>query len=69
MTVNRQDDDKSANRGEPFELRIPGLLLEHDLGLGDAIKQVTYRMGATPCSGCDRRASALNRWVVFSRGE
>jgi hypothetical protein len=29
---------------------------------------VTYAFGVKPCSGCERRAAALSRWLVFSGG-
>jgi hypothetical protein len=48
-------------------VRIPGFLLEEDVGLGDVVKHVTYAMGVKPCGGCERRATLLNRWVVFTR--
>jgi hypothetical protein len=40
---------------------------DEDIGLGDAIKQVTYAFGIKPCGGCNQRAAALNRWLVFTR--
>jgi len=52
---------------EPHRVRLPGFLHEDELGLGDAIKRVTYGMGITPCGGCERRAQALNRWMRFTR--
>jgi hypothetical protein len=52
----------------PFRVRLPGFLKEvEEVGLGDAIKHVTIGMGFTPCGNCKKRASALNRRVVFSR--
>jgi len=48
-------------------VRLPGFLIEEEIGLGDAIKRVTYAMGIRPCSGCERRAAAFNRWMRFSR--
>ena len=48
-------------------VRLPGFLLEEEIGLGDLIKKTTYAMGIKPCSGCERRAAALNRWMTFSR--
>ena len=50
---------------EPFRVRLPGFLVE-DIGLGDAIKRATAYLGVSPCGGCERRAQALNRRVVFS---
>jgi hypothetical protein len=55
---------------EPGRLRLPGFLIEEgkEVGLGDAVERVTYKMGIKhPCSGCERRAAALNRWMRFSR--
>ncbi|HTS66694.1 MAG TPA: hypothetical protein VMH28_31940 [Candidatus Acidoferrales bacterium] len=51
----------------PFHVRLPGFVIEEDIGLGDAIKKATYSLGIKPCGGCRRRAEVLNRWVVFSR--
>jgi hypothetical protein len=55
---------------EPHRVRLPGFLIdeEEDVGAGDAIKHLTYKMGIKhPCAGCERRAAALNRWMSFSR--
>jgi hypothetical protein len=51
--------------GSRVSIRLPGFLIERPVGLGDAIRRTTYRLGISPCSGCDRRAGALNRWVTF----
>jgi hypothetical protein len=49
-------------------VRLPGFLIdEEELGLGDAIKRITYATGIKACSGCEQRAAALNRWMAFSR--
>ena len=34
---------------------------------GDVVQRVTYAVGIKPCGGCERRAAALNRWMVFRR--
>jgi hypothetical protein len=54
---------------QPHRIRLPGFLNENEeeIGLGDAIKRVTYAMGIRPCGGCNRRAAALNRWMTFTR--
>ena len=49
------------------QVRLPGFLIEQEVGLGDVIKKVTYAMGIKPCGGCEKRAAALNRWMTFSR--
>jgi hypothetical protein len=50
-----------------YRVRLPGFLIDDEIGLGDAIKRVTYSMGIKPCGGCEKRAAALNRWMHFSR--
>jgi hypothetical protein len=58
-----------AKSGEPspHRLRLPGFLVEEEIGLGDVIKRVTYALGKKPCGGCEKRAAALNRWMHFTR--
>ncbi|MDD1475961.1 MULTISPECIES: hypothetical protein [unclassified Arthrobacter] len=41
--------------------------LSGSLGLGDAIKDVTSAVGIPPCSGCERRAAVLNRFLRLPR--
>jgi hypothetical protein len=48
-------------------VRLPGFLIEEEIGLGDVIKKTTYAIGIKPCGGCERRAAALNRWMSFAR--
>jgi hypothetical protein len=51
----------------PYRVRLPGFVTDEEIGLGDAVKRVTYAMGIKPCGGCERRAAAMNRWMVFTR--
>lgn len=46
-------------------LSVPIPRLKRDIGLGDVIKKLTQAVGARPCGGCARRATALNRAVVL----
>ena len=57
-----------AGRDErrPYRVRLPGFIGDEDVGLGDVIKRATSTLGIKPCSGCARRAAALNRWLAFS---
>jgi hypothetical protein len=48
-------------------VRLPGFIVEDEIGLGDVIKRATSAVGIRPCIGCERRAAALNRWMVFTR--
>jgi hypothetical protein len=54
-------------RHPTHQVRLPGFLIEEEVGLGDVIKKATYAMGIKPCGGCEKRAAALNRWMTFSR--
>ena len=60
---------KSAEKVErqPYRIRLPGFVKEQEIGLGDVIKRVTYAIGIKPCTGCEKRAATLNRWVRFTR--
>ncbi len=58
---------RDAPPPQPHRVRLPGFLIEEEIGLGDAIKRVTYAMGIKPCGGCEKRAATLNRWMRFSR--
>jgi hypothetical protein len=60
-------DEDSKFKHQPHQVRLPGFLIGEDIGLGDAIKRVTYAVGIKPCAGCEKRASALNRWMHFTR--
>jgi hypothetical protein len=67
MTKKRSKPKPDAEVGPAHRVRLPGFLVEEEVGLGDLIKRVTYVMGIKPCSGCEKRAAALNRWMTFSR--
>lgn len=63
----RAESGASPHTGTPFRVRLPGFIKDEEIGLGDAVKRVTYAFGLTPCGGCEQRATALNRWMVFTR--
>ena len=50
----------------PHRLSLPRFLVKHEIGLGDLIKRLTSALGIKTCVGCERRAAALNRWLVLS---
>lgn len=56
----------SKDERRPHRVRLPGFVSDEDIGLGDVLKRATYAVGIKPCGGCERRAAALNRWMVFS---
>jgi hypothetical protein len=60
-------DENDAEQGtRALRVRLPGFVNDEDVGLGDALKRVSYIVGIKPCGGCDKRAAALNRWIIFS---
>jgi hypothetical protein len=60
-------DDTDGQTRRAYRVRLPGFVDGEEVGLGDVIKRAAYAAGIEPCGGCQRRAAALNRWVVFSR--
>jgi hypothetical protein len=67
MGKKKTETELEASERRPHRVRLPGFLNDHEVGLGDLIKKVTYSMGVKPCGGCEKRAAALNRWMTFSR--
>jgi len=67
MRNDDSESEKQAPERQPHRMRLPGFLIEEEIGLGDLIKKTTYAMGIKPCSGCERRAAALNRRIRFTR--
>jgi hypothetical protein len=64
-----ENDKASAchSDNKPFRIRLPGFIRDEEIGLGDVVKRATYAAGIRPCGGCEKRAAALNRRVVFTR--
>jgi hypothetical protein len=60
------DSDKAA-QPEPAHIRLPGFFSEDEVGLGTLLKRMTSAAGVQPCDDCEKRADALNRWIVFTR--
>jgi len=63
------EENEKLGEVEPslHRVRVPGFVSEDDVGLGDLIKSATHVIGIKPCSGCERRARALNRWMSIHR--
>jgi hypothetical protein len=62
-----KSDQKEKGERQPYRVRFPRFITDEEMGLGDVIKRATSSVGIRPCGGCERRAAALNRWLVFSR--
>jgi hypothetical protein len=65
--MQEEKDKTQETRQAPYRVRLPGFVSDEEIGLGDAVKHMTYAVGIRPCGGCERRAVAFNRWVVFTR--
>jgi hypothetical protein len=66
MTDRKRRDTQPAAEDPSFQIRLPGFVTDEAVGLGDAVKRVSYALGMAPCGGCERRAAVLNRWVGFT---
>jgi hypothetical protein len=68
MKKKKRATDRHVHKDarQPHRVRLPGFISDEEIGLGDVIKRATYAIGIRACGGCERRASALNRWMVFS---
>jgi hypothetical protein len=68
--MNRKKADrthKDSPQRQPLQIHLPGFITEKEAGLGDVVKRITYSVGIKPCSGCEKRAAAMNQWIRFSR--
>jgi hypothetical protein len=61
-----KSESKDQFERKLYRVRLPGFISDKEVGLGDIIKRATYAVGIKPCGGCARRATALNRWLVFT---
>lgn len=67
MTKTSKKNHSSDNTGDSrHHVHLPRFIADEEIGLGDAIKRTTSYFGIKPCGGCERRAAALNRWLVFT---
>lgn len=63
-----EPDEQKKEGPKPYRVRLPGFIANEDqIGLGDVLSRASHAIGITPCGGCQRRATALNRWMVFTR--
>jgi hypothetical protein len=63
-----ESDKHDKQEHQPHRVRLPGFIMnDEEIGLGDVVKRVTYAMRIKPCGGCERRAAAMNRWMILTR--
>lgn len=61
-----RDSERREARDRAYRVRLPGFLVDEEVGLGDVIKRATSAAGVRPCGGCEQRAERLNRAVRFT---
>jgi hypothetical protein len=67
VDADKDQKHRSYREQAAYRVRLPGFVREEEIGLGDVMKRATYVLGIVPCSACDRRAQALNRFLAFTR--
>jgi hypothetical protein len=65
--MTEDEKDSGSSKDKAIRVRLPGFLRDEEIGLGDVVKRMTYAAGIRPCGGCEKRAAALNRRVIFTR--
>jgi hypothetical protein len=60
-------NDEETEHSAPARIRLPGFFTEDEVGLGTLLKRATSAAGVQPCDECEKRAAALDRWIVFTR--
>lgn len=65
MGVNHRRRPATPPGPPAHRIRLPGFVVGDEIGLGDVVERVTRAAGIRPCGACERRAAALNRWIVF----
>ena len=63
--MNKKETASTQADHLPYRVRLPGFVMDEEIGLGEVVKRVSSTLGIRACGGCARRATALNRWVVF----
>jgi hypothetical protein len=61
-----KDDEADSKKQPPHRVRVPGFILDEDVGLGSVVKRVTSTFGIRPCGECEKRAAKLDRWLRFT---
>ncbi len=64
--MTNQEKGNPAAKAGPHRVRLPGFIIDEDVGLGDVVKKATSIVGIRPCGGCADRARRLNNWMVFA---
>lgn len=66
MSDTARDEVVEGERPARHTVRLPRLIVEQPVGLGQIIKRVTGAAGMTPCGPCEQRAARLDRWLEIA---
>jgi hypothetical protein len=66
MSDTHENASKEKERRQ-HRVRLPGFLVEQEVGLGDLIQRALHGFGIRSCGACQERAAALNRWMIVTR--
>ena len=64
--LETNSDASGRSEATPFRVRLPGFIANEEIGLGRRHQARDLLCRRSPCGGCEGRAAALNRWVVFT---
>lgn len=65
--ASESNDSPDQSEHPSYRVRLPGFITDEEIGVGDVVKRATSYFGIQPCGGCEHRAAALNRWMIFTR--
>ena len=50
--MDKEADNRQSER-PAHRVRLPGFVIDEDIGLGEVVKRMTYAVGIRPCGGCE----------------
>ena len=61
-------EQRPSVKREHLLVRLPHAFMKEDeIGLGELVKRMTRAAGIAPCGGCEKRAYAMDQWLVLTR--
>jgi hypothetical protein len=69
MTKDVEDDAPTASDLTPHRVRLPGFVIDEEIGFGDLVTRAASYLGVRPCGGCEQRRVSLNNWMTFGNGK
>ena len=57
------DGTSGQDDGARHRVRLPRFIVHEPVGAGQVVKRFTSAVGVKPCTGCERRAARMDRWL------